>query len=216
MKKELFILVISIAVFLFEAQAQVSKGATLLGGNIGGNGNKYKSTTTVTSNDRNWSASLVYGKAIKENLVLGVSALWAYGKNEQPTSMNIYEQKSWGGGLFLRKYKRIGNSSFSVFAQGNVGYKYMTMDTKGGTVMERNEKVHIVGLGAYPGVSFGVSKKLQLEAGLNNFLSLNYETSTNHYRSPVEEGDTQTKAFAFSTSIDNLSNFYIGFRILLN
>ena len=122
--------------FLFAStfvHAQIKKGSTLLGGDIGGNTQK-----TQTGNQealRQWGISLspVYGMAIKDNLILGGDLTFAYSEYDNIGSeqrINVY-----GGGVFLRKYKSIGNSGFYIFLQGRAGYRYLQSEVEAGTVV---------------------------------------------------------------------------------
>ncbi len=73
--------------------------------------------------------SPAYGKAVKDNLIVGVNLLFQYTDEKFPgTSNTIPEIKQrqpfYGLGFFLRKYKPIGRSSFYIFVESGVSYLY--------------------------------------------------------------------------------------------
>jgi hypothetical protein len=68
-------------------------------------------------------------------------------------------------------------------------------------------------LNAYPGVLYAVSKKLHLETGFNNLVSLNYYSEKQENNS---SSSTKTKGFSMSSSLSNAtSSFYLGFRLFI-
>ncbi|PZR29316.1 MAG: hypothetical protein DI535_02945 [Citrobacter freundii] len=212
------LLIISIILFAFTAtsNAQIRKGATLLGGNIGGYSDKQsdpKPDTTVNKQN-GISAALLYGKAIRENLVLGVSGYWAKNRMQYQNRDYRFRDNRWGAGIFIRKYKQLGASAFSLFANAAlsgdiVRTNYIELTD------ERKIKGWTASLSAYPGISYAVSKKFQLEAGMNDFLYLGYSVSKERLAAPGSI-ERKTTDLVFNSSIDNLSNFYFGFRVLLN
>ncbi len=201
--------------FLFAStfvHAQIKKGSTLLGGDIGGNTQK-----TQTGNQealRQWGISLspVYGMAIKDNLILGGDLTFAYSEYDNIGSeqrINVY-----GGGVFLRKYKSIGNSGFYIFLQGRAGYRYLQSEVEAGTVVTDRVKNHSVNLSVYPGLSYALSRKLHLESGFNNLLSLNYYTEK-RTTAGIPVIVNRNSGFNISSSLNNVSNLYLGFRVIL-
>lgn len=214
MKKFLLSLFIVSSCFLFNAQAQIKKGAVLLGGDLGASSLKTSSGDSVILSQKNFNASFSYGKAIRENLIFGVTVSWRHGSEENPDNWNrTYRLNGWGLGAFLRKYKQLGTSGFSIFAQGGVNGEYLQQKTIYSSGPPNKSNGWSAAIAAYPGLSFAVSKKLQIETGLNNFLQLSYAT----YKNSFDGNDTgKQRLFSFSSSIDNLSALYLGFRVLLN
>jgi hypothetical protein len=211
--RKIFTLIIYIFV-LSCLHAQIKKGSLLLGGNIGGATAKTKSADTIYGKQNFVNISPVFGKAIKDNLIVG--CLIDFNLSEGRNYANAeQETNTYGAGIFLRKYRFLGNSGFSIFVQGNLGYNYYhyALTSPPGQT-SYDSKRQTVYLNAYPGLSYTLTKKLQLETGFNNVLSLSYWHEKN------EQKDTQassfdTHGFSVGSSLNNLSNFYVGFRLLI-
>jgi hypothetical protein len=215
MKKFTLLLLISTLIFTGIMNAQIKKGAIFLGGDIGGSTQKTKTGEIVTGKQKGLSISPVFGKAIKENLILGVNAGLVLYENNTGISANAQKGASYKAGAFLRKYSPIGKSNFYLFLQGGLSINY-----------DKNENVsppsnlykiqrYTVGITGYPGISYTVSKRLQLETGFNNLLNLNYFTEKKEYSSTTYFTE-KTNGVSVNSSINNLSSLYIGFRILIN
>jgi hypothetical protein len=107
MKKALLFIVIASGISGF-AQAQISKGKTLLGGTISyyQSKDKYASINPHPTKQTFVTINPSAGKVIRENLVLGVEA--NYSSNtfiyDYPFDKSKAESKTYGGSVFLRKY----------------------------------------------------------------------------------------------------------------
>lgn len=212
MKK--ILLAVTVSVFACSADAQIKKGSIFLGGDIGGSTQTTKSGDITTNKQNGLNISPVFGKAIKENLVLGVNAGAGIYKNDDPsTPSDEYKTKSYGVGIFLRKYKNIGASGFYLFAQGGLGVGYYNEKQEGGYTTYNDLKRTSVGINAYPGISYAVSKKLHLETGFANLLSLGYFHETRKVATPIIT--SKTNGFNISSSLNNISSLYLGFRLLI-
>lgn len=204
------------------ATAQVNKGAIFLGGNIGFSHYKidYGSSNADTKTNSVLIAP-VFGIAMKNNLVAGVTANFGSSATKEVNTPNSAESRSnmYGAGLFLRKYKAIGKSGFSLFAQGNLGGSYNKSENENPPIGYRQEiKITSFGISAAPGISFAVSRKLQLETGFNNALSLTFSNQkASNYTNSTLTSSQKTNGFDISTSLNSFtSSFYLGFRVLLN
>lgn len=216
MKKKIYLPAIVIAFFVIPSFAQIKKGAIFLGGDIGGSTQKatYSNSTDV-SKQNGLNISPVYGKAIKENLVLGLSASINIYNNKSTGSGSEVKQNSYGAAVFIRKYKPIGKSGFSLFAQGDLGYSYSNSKNNPQSTNYSINKRNNVGINLFPGISYTISRKLQLETGLANLLSLNYTTQKQDNGGAIPYS-TKANGFSFGSSIDGTSLVYIGFRLLIN
>jgi hypothetical protein len=189
--------------------AQINKGATFLGGDFSfGGGNQKRNGTELTS-WTNIGFSPVFGKAIRQNLILGGDVMFGYSRNKTApgTQSNMY---TYGLGAFLRKYGQLGKSGFSLFLQPRLG---ATHQREG--VSSNSYRAISILLSAYPGLSYRVNRKLQLETGFNNLVSLGYSRSkrTTGTITPLTEISTN---FGVSSSLNNISELYAGFRLLIN
>jgi len=99
--------------------AQIKKGATLLGGQLGFSSTTtdYPSTPGPSTKNSSFSISPAFGKAVQENLVIGADVDFEHSKfNNQ----NIDEHKStvYGIGVFVRQYKELGKGFYLLARPG--------------------------------------------------------------------------------------------------
>jgi hypothetical protein len=210
--RKVFTLVISICI-LVSLDAQIKKGSIFLGGDIGASTAETKSADTTYRKQNGVSISPVFGTAIKDNLIFGGHINFVL-SNDNYTNTVEQQYNIYGAGLFLRKYKFIGSSGFSIFVQGDLGYSYYHEKSSGYSSLSSDTKRNTIYISAYPGLSFTVTKKLQLETGFNNLLYLNYWNEK--YERPGTLGSSfNTNGFSIGSSLNNLSNLYLGFRLLI-
>ena len=191
--------------------AQIKKGATLLGGQLGFSSTTtdYQSTTPSSVKNSSISISPTFGKALKENLVVGADFTFGYGKFGNKNSIEQINT-GYGLGFFIRQYKELGKG-FYLFGQGRLGGNYTRLKQTGALAPAGGEvgKDYNIQLTFYPGIAYSATRRLQLEAGLNNMVAVQYAHSSNL--------STKSDGFSLSTSLNSaMSNFTIGFRILLN
>ena len=215
MKKFTLIFITSLFI-IATANAQIGKGSIFLGGDLGASNEKTKRNGVETMKQNSLNISPVFGKAIKENLIFGANVTIGLTGSNSSSSGSASDQHNniYGAGIFLRKYKSLGKSGFSLFLQGNTGFNYNRFKVEqSGFIDER--KRYTVGVSAYPGISYSVSKRLQLETGFNNLVSLNYFNEKRIVASSTSYTE-KTNGIGINTSLDNLSSLYLGFRVLLN
>lgn len=201
--------------------AQINKGSVFIGGDIGGSIQKTTKNGITYTDRKGIIISPAYGKAIKDNLIVGINLLFQYTNDKFPgTSNTTYDVKQtqpfYGLGFFLRKYKPIGRSSFYVFVESGISSLYSLFNKENSTTLEKqNSKLIIINLYAYPGISYAINKRLQLESGFVNLLRLSYT----HQKNIIQSTTTSTfvtNTLGFGVSLNNIAPFYIGFRVLLN
>jgi len=209
--KKILLFIFTLSLFVSSANSQIKKGSIFLGGDIGGSTQKTKTDGVTSDKQSGINISPVIGKAIKDNLVLGINAGINLYKDENTTNTNSYS-----AGVFLRKYKNIGTSGFYIFVQGGLNGAYYTQKRNVAPSPISNEtKIIFVGLSAYPGISYAISRKLHLETGFNNLLLLNYRNEKRETGDPVISTQ-KTNAFNISSSLNNAtSSLYLGFRLLI-
>jgi hypothetical protein len=200
-------------------QAQIKKGSVFLGGDIGGSTQTTKRNGTKVGSQDGFTILSVFGKAIRENLILGGEAGFSLYNNKNndlnPGTNSKQKNNSYQAGVFVRKYKLIGKSGFSMFLQGRLGFYYLSNEYSSSYQATDKIKRYTTGISAYPGISYTVSKRLQLETGFNNLLNLNYFTENREIGGSLGYTD-KTNGIGFSSSINNISSLYLGFRLLLN
>ena len=217
MKKVILFTIISCSLHSI-SKAQISKGSIFFGGGISINDTKYNNPSGNTQGIKEnvLSVTPAIGIAIKENLVAGIKLKYGHSENvynSSPISLSENETTSYGGGIFLRKYLTLGKG-FYVFGDGALEYTkdkttQNSMNINAPTILSHAEaKGWNLGLGFKPGVSYAVSKKFHLEAGLPNLLSLDYG------RSKSSNSGKRT-TFGLSSNAGSLSSFSFGFRVLL-
>jgi hypothetical protein len=219
MKKQ-FYLSLLIAGISITAHGQINKGATLIGGDLGINSTK-NSPDTMAGNQVNINLSPSWGKAIKQNLVVGVELIYGHTHNSI-IGENQYDQEndSYGGGLFVRKYKYLG-SHFYLFGQGSLAGSYLsnqfTYSFQSVTQNSSTTKGYNLSLAFYPGVSYAINNRIQLETGFNNLINIGYAHSTTQV---VNQGSPpegyKTSNFSLTSSLSNFSGFVVGVRFLFN
>ncbi len=198
------------------ADAQIKKGATFLGGNV--SFTTEKGTSNNNSNDYQRSGVYilpVYGKAIKENRVAGVDLLFYYQKNDVAQDVNDLKEWIVGAGFFLREYKPLGKTKASIFLQARLGGQYDHVESAFNTPNESDTKSFLLGISMYPGISYGISRKLQLETGFINLFGINY-THKKTATGTVSPVSVNSNGFNIYANLENLTRFSVGFRLLIN
>jgi hypothetical protein len=208
MKQHLFSL-LAFLLLTATSKAQINKGSVLLGGNF--------RLYTVTQNNNSSSkqngflVSPVIGKAISQNLVMGIETGIGMYKAENTQTGFGQRNNVYLLGLFLRKYKPVGNDGFYVFLQGNLSGSH-NRDKVTSNTSNSKTSVTIVGLGIYPGLSFAICKNFQFELAFKNLGTLSY-----YHTSYTENNIDMFKTNSFEiTSFDNReSTFSMGFKFII-
>ncbi|HEX2629567.1 MAG TPA: hypothetical protein VHM26_11155 [Chitinophagaceae bacterium] len=204
------------------ATAQVNKGAIFLGGNLGfGTAKTDYGSSSNAMKSNSVTISPAFGIAVKNNLVVGIMGNFLSSTIKETNTPTPAKNttRMYGGYFFVRKYKAIGKSGFSLFAQGNVGGSYTKGESENQPLGYGQEiKITSAGVSVAPGISFAVSRKLQLETGFNNALSFTYASQKAiNYQVNMPVSSQKTRGFEMSTSLNSFtSSFYLGFRLLLN
>lgn len=204
------------------ASAQVSKGSVLLGGNLSFSTVKSEEGGGVRTPNLNLNLFPSIGKAIRENLIAGFGL--HYNRYRNGYKDNAMEKANrYGADVFLRKYYPLGKN-FYLFGQGGLRYSYYKRTSYSYvsinplTKQKDTNEDYNVGINAYPGISYAVSKKIQLEFGLNELIYINYTK----YKHKTEQDNGQitnydpSNEFSIGTNLSNSSCVNVGIRILLN
>jgi hypothetical protein len=169
------------------SRAQITKGTILLGGDFGFETSSNKMTTdgtnpvvppTTTKNSQ-FSLYPSIGKAVKDNLVIGVNL--GLGYSTQSGNPN-YKENDYGLSVFMRNYKYLG-SRFYFFIETGLGFSYSdyTQDDSTGYPSHEDSKSYGIGLALSPGVAYSLSRKWQLEAVFPSVLSAQYSYNKVNY-----------------------------------
>ena len=212
MKKALYSTIV-LCLMTASAQAQVTKGSVLLGGGINFGGTK-------TDNSDLNEQHIVFitpaaGIAVKENLVIGVEAV--YGKTELTYNTPVYEndEKRLGGTLFLRKYYPLGKG-FLVYEQGNLSYLNQDATAISPTDSRTETSSNTVSVSIAPGLAYALSKKFHLELGFNNMVGLSYGKSEISNTNFGSQTTFKSKSFGVTTALSTAAPLNLGFRFFLS
>lgn len=211
--KTFFLLTIVASFFVCSSNAQIKKGTIFLGGDVGASGQATKINDATVSKQSSIIISPVLGKAIRDNLVVGLSGLIGFSKQRTTDNASKYKTRYYGGGAFVRKYKNLGGSSFYLFGEAAAQLSYYWQKQEGPVVVDETKRISGT-LSAHPGLAYAVSNRLHLETGFLNIVSLSYFREKRDVGDPIN--DYRYSGWSFSSSLNNAtSSIYIGIRFLL-
>jgi hypothetical protein len=218
MKQKFLLVLICIFSLVASTQAQINKGSVWLGGNIGYSETKTKFESFTGADVKSISFKPAAGKAIKENLIAGVTFTYTKTTTINDGPANYYRkqtEKNIGGGVFLRKYVPVVSRLY-IFGEAAAAYKNLksTLSDPNAPNNKTNTKGWDAAISLTPGVSYAINNKLQLETGFNSLFSTVYGKSKTTSANPDLRGTS--KVFATGINLENESTFYIGFRFLIN
>jgi len=215
MKKKITVTIIAFLCCSFIANAQIKDGSVLLGGQAYYSNTDYGKSPANQASQKihNAQVTISVGKALKENTVYGVNLTYAnYFQSNIGQSPNLYDSKSnsYGGGIFVRKYKPLGEDFYlfgeleASYLAGKTTYKYGSGNSTNGP------KTSVVQLALTPGISYQLLKKLQVEITIPDIGSIQYSTNT------TEGSSTKQNNFGFATTLNSfaLGNLGVGFRFV--
>ncbi|MDR3716245.1 MAG: outer membrane beta-barrel protein [Puia sp.] len=215
MKKHFYLLSACVAVCMI-SQAQINPGAILIGGSVSFNDESTNQANGLATKSTAFSINPYFGKAIRQNLIVGFDLLYDHshsGNNVPDLTGNDY-----GLGVFVRKYKYLGNR-FYLFGQTRLGGTYGKTSSKSadnlGNIDEADTKSYSVSLGFMPGISYAISRKWQVEATLPNLAYIEY-THGKTTNSPSSAGTDYTQHAFTAGSILNNYPLTLGISFLLN
>jgi hypothetical protein len=222
MQKNFYLLLVFISASLI-SNAQIKQGTILLGGDIGiatENSSPAVQGNAFQTKETNVSLAPSIGKAIKDNLVVGIDLNYSNSGYVQGSPATTTNTSGYGAGVFLRRYKYLG-SRFYIFMQSNLDASYNTLKAQNSNEPEpaQDSKGYTVSLGFYPGISYAITNCVQLETGFQNLLHAQYghakETDTDG--TTAGENTFSTNNFSLGTSLnDELYGFVVGVRIFFN
>jgi len=193
--------------FIASLHAQIKKGTVLLGGQIGFNAQK---SNPSFADGNAFFISPVFGQAIKDNLIVGVSA--TYSQRHYDYNPGTYNLHSYGLGFFIRQYKELGKGFYLFGEAGAGGNYYKEKQDLPNNISNYTNHVSSFRVSLYPGVAYAATRRLHIEAGFSNLALLEY----NHNRKEVAGNADQTgNSFNFTSSLSSNAGFTFGFRVLL-
>jgi len=218
MNRKLLLSLVLVCTFIASANAQIGKGSAWLGGNIGYSQSKSDNVNSPDQKIQVLQINPSVGTAIKENLIAGISLGCRENTQKNTNSNGSYTKnttKYYGGGIFIRRYIPVVTRLYLIgeaTAYYNSGKE--TSTEVNNTVRNKvTTKSWNTDLSFTPGISYGLTKKVQLETGFNSLFSAGYGKSKTNLPGSSK---VTSESFSAGINLENKSTFYIGFRFLIN
>jgi hypothetical protein len=199
--------------FNLTANSQIPKGSLFFGGDVAFSFEKGSSNTGEYDVNQFYFAP-VFGLALKQNFLAGIYLMYHTVESDVPLDFNDLDQQSYGAGIFARQYFPLGKSRFSVFLQEQASVIKDKIKQAYSTTDRIDQDLFIINVAAYPGLSFNLSRKLQLESGFSNLFGIRYvhrETTSGTIVPEYSESDRLDLYFR----AENISQLYVGFRLFI-
>lgn len=195
--------------------AQISKGSNMVGGSIYYSNQKNDQTatnSTQTTKYSNFGITPAYGKAVRNNLVIGADINYGNNVNETVNSGNSskIEGNSFGVGVFARPYKNLGTSGFYLFLQGRLGVD-ITKQEQGSISSSYTNKGFNIGAGINPGIAYAITSKMHIETGLNNLFYAGYSSSKSTNTQPPDYS-YKSNGFSAGIGLGNSTTWTVGVK----
>jgi len=197
-----------IALTSISVKAQILKGSTYIGGNFSVSAQKSEGDHRK---GHSFNISPSIGKAIKENLIVGVTLSYGNAKDEYEAPFRESQQTFYGASFFVRKYLNLG-SKFYLFGQGSLGGSFSEVEYS--TTYGTDSKSYIVNLSFYPGIAFEINRTFQLEAGLNDLFSVSYQRGKNYPDNTTAKN--KFSSFSANSALSSNNWLSVGLRVLIN
>jgi len=219
MKLKLLLSIAFVCTLLTSSYAQINKGTVWIGGNFSYAKDKLKPDQLIISGKtRTVSVLPAFGVAIKENMVLGIFGNYSNTYREEQT--NSYyskrDEKTYGGGLFVRRYVPVFKR-FYLYGEGRLGYNKLEYEdnwTSTSASGINKSKVWETGLTFTPGIAYGITRSILLEAGAAALFDARYRSTETTY-SPYTQPNS-VKSFTARVNLENAASFFVGIRFLIN
>lgn len=162
--------------------------------------------------------NFLFGKAVKENNVVGVILSYNYSNNYYNNNQDT-KNTQYSAGVFYRKYKRLIKD---LYFFGEVDALYHHGESTPGYTQNGNYFSRSISNGGsvsfIPGISYAVCKRMQLELLMPNIIGISYShTKTDYINTPAPPSSGEGNSFSFNTNLNAnlLNSFGIGFKFLL-
>jgi hypothetical protein len=205
----------------FISNAQIGKGTVMLGGNLSYDESSSSNNGAASNKNTDLALNPSFGKAIKDNLILGFDVTYGHGTSSEK---GVFDEtsNSFGAGIFLRKYKFLGNG-FYLFGQSRLGGAYSHGSTT--SPSDPNSPYNPVSdvsnsftlsLGFEPGIAYALNRKWQLEIALPDFFAVNYGHSkeTVTYTSEPKD-ENASNNFSAASTLTGTNVVSIGVKYLI-
>jgi hypothetical protein len=219
MKLKLLFSVVFVCTLLTTSYAQINKGTVWIGSNFSYSRNNF-TPDQVGISDKARIVSILpsFGVAIKDNVVLGVFGNYTTINREQQTTSyySKRDEKTYGGGLFVRRYVPVFKR-FYLYGEGRLGYNKLESEENWATTSASGTnklKSWETGLTFTPGIAYGITRSILLEAGAAALFDARYRSTETIY-SPYTQLNS-VKTFTAGVNLENVASFFVGIRFLIN
>jgi len=163
------------------------------------NSKKDNGVTTDKSTVYTFSLDPSIGKFLSEKVAAGFSLNIAFeGGTSGPNPETKFKTSTIGASPFFRYYA-IKWNKFSVFGQGNIGFMFSnTSETTAGTKSDGPKDSRYY-FSIYPGLSYDIGDKLQLQTSIN-ILSFGYS----YHVTKDGSGESRTSGFRMGAGLNNI------------
>ena len=201
------------------ANAQVVKGSIFTGGSVGINSSETENSNGDKMTGINWNIAPQIGKAIQQNKVIGIEFLIGGVTNKNTNSIGNVSKNSgnqYGVGMFYRQYFPI-YKKWMFYGQTNAGVNLSNATVFNNGIKFSEINTLGINISTSLGITYQVSKKLWLEAGLSNLVAIgyNHQKSDNYSSTGVVISSFKTNNVAANFNLNGTNNFGFGFRWIL-
>jgi hypothetical protein len=209
------LLLFTFVAFYFSSltHAQIRKGSVLLGGSLSFSSGK-NDINGIENKGTNVYISPSLGIAVRDNWVVGASAGFSSRIDKGNNTSWHVEEDGIQTGAFVRRYLQL-SKSFYLYGEGNVRYSTFERNENSNTTELRNYKTKSISASVIPGITFAVSKRVHLEAYINELISLGYNKTTLERISLGERNYEKSNGIYLATNFSTTNPLSIGFRFLL-
>ena|SRR5215212_3840821 len=180
------------------------KGQTLVGGSLGFNKTKSVNTESETKTTNIYLSPSI-GKFYRKNRLAGVNLYYQHSShNDKKLNGDHY-----GLGFFLRQYQPLGKS-FYLFAEEGINGTAGRYSTTYSSNIYNKVKEQYANMYFFPGIAYGINKKLQLEIGMPELLTLGYSHQSSVSDNPSIGKYSQSNLY-LNTGFSESSLGYITF-----
>lgn len=109
------------------------------------------------------------GYFLSDKLAVGASLRYTLQNEKTPGNPDVIDRTTTIGITPFARYYAFTLNKFSLFAQGDLGFSYGVAKHKEGSVTTTGPKTTTIGLTAYPGISYKLSNRIDLEAVIGGF-----------------------------------------------
>lgn len=208
MKRSLLLTLSTIALASI-SQAQITKGTILFGGGVSIISDKSEDNTNTEFKQTVTYLTPSAGIAIRDNLAAGLSFYYSKSNYKHSDSPDDKYFTEYGGGVFLRKYLPIARTLY-LYGEPELIYTRLAGKSHNATepydVKGWNSELSLSG-----GLSYAISKRFHLEAGLPDLIKLSYGK-----RKDIGiTSKSSAEHFRFYSYLSAAIPFSIGFRVVL-